>query len=78
MARPKTKTAHDSIYAYEKENYARVVLLVPKEAKDQIRALADAEGVSMNRYIVEALEQRSGLKLTLDNALPWMNSDTKK
>lgn len=72
------KTEYESKRAYEQRNYARVVLLVPKDAKEEIRALAKAEGVSVNRYILEAIEQRSGLHLTLDNALPWTNSENKK
>lgn len=79
MAKPKTKTAYESIREYEKANYAVYQLKFPKSAKEQLKALAAAEGQSLNRYILEAVEQRSGLKLTLDNALPWIStSETKK
>lgn len=63
---------------WEKKSYDKVLVRMPKGALEQIRAAADAAGVSVNRYILEALEARSGLKLTLDNALPWMNSETGK
>lgn len=63
---------------WEKKAYDKVLVRMPKGALEQIRAAADAAGVSVNRYILEALEARSGLKLTLDNALPWMNSETGK
>lgn len=62
-------------YEYAKKNYKRIPVMIPKESADKLKVLANAEGVSMNRYIVEALEEKSGLKLTLDNALPWIQKD---
>lgn len=59
-------------HEYEQRNYDRVNVLVPKGSREALKRLAEAEGVSLNRYMVEAVEQKSGLKLTLDNALPWM------
>lgn len=61
-----------AITEYEKNNYERITLKVQTGGKDAIKAAAEAAGVSVNRYILEAVEARSGLKLTLDNALPWM------
>lgn len=78
MARPKTKEAWQSNAEYVKKNYDTILLNMARGGKDQIRALADAEGVSVSRYILEAVEQRSGLKLTLDNALPWVQNSEKK
>lgn len=51
---------------WEKRNYDRSSLVLPKGALEQLKAAAAAEGESLNRYILIALEQRSGLKLTLD------------
>ncbi len=69
---PKYESTTRAITEYEKNNYERITLKVQAGAKDAIKAAADAAGVSINRYILEAVEQRSGLKLTLDNALPWI------
>lgn len=66
MARPKTKTQSQATNDYARRHYDSILLTMPKGAKDQIRALADEQGISVNRYIVEAVESRSGLKLTLD------------
>lgn len=78
MARPKTKTADESTREYKRKNYDTYLLQMQKGAREQIKAAAAAEGETLNRYILKAVEQRSGLKLTLDNALPWMNSEKKK
>jgi hypothetical protein len=78
MARPKTKSVYESRKEYAQKSYDRILLQMPKGARDQIAAKAAAAGISTSRYILEAVESRSGLKLTLDNALPWMNSENKK
>lgn len=77
MARPKTKTDYESNYEYRRKSYDVYQLSMPMGMREQLKALAAAEGKSLNRYILEAVESRSGLKLTLDNALPWI-SETKK
>lgn len=55
---------------YNNEKYERVSVVIPKGSKEGLKKLAAAEGESVNRYILEAVEQRSGLSLTLDNILP--------
>ena len=77
MPKAKTKSAYDYREEYAKKSYDRILLQMPKGARDQIAAKAAAAGVSTSRYILEAVESRSGLKLTLDNGLPWI-SETKK
>lgn len=57
---------------YQKQKYDSRNIRFPRGAIEQLTALAEAEGVSLNRYILEAVEQRSGLKLTLDGTLPWI------
>ena len=52
--------------AYNKRKYDAKTINMPKGAAAELAKLAAAEGVSVNRYILEAVEQRSGLKLTLD------------
>lgn len=72
MAKPKTKTATESNNDYKRRNYDTLLLQMPKGAKDQIKEIASAAGVSVSRYILEAVEEKCGLPLTLDNALPWI------
>ena len=62
-----------AIHKYRSEKYDQVNVQVPTGCREQLKALAAAEGMSLNRYILEAVEQRSGLKLTLDGELPWKN-----
>ena len=56
---------------YDLKNYDSILTKWPKGAKERLKALAEAEGVSVSRYIMEAVEQRSGQKFTLDGVLPW-------
>lgn len=58
-----------AIMRYRKKNYARLELLYPAEMKEELTAAAKAAGVSLSRYVLEAVELRSGLKLTLDKEL---------
>lgn len=51
---------------YEKKSYDKVLIRMPKGALEQLKAAAAAADESLNRYILKALEDRSGLKLTLD------------
>ena len=59
---------------YGAEHYFKILLRIPAEQREYLKAAADAAGVSVNRYILEAVEARNGLKLTLDNALPWIKN----
>ena len=73
MARPKTKTAAQANNDYIRANYDRLLLQMPKGSKEALATLAAEQGESISRYILKAVEARSGLKLTLDNALPWID-----
>ena len=55
---------------YDEKTYDRKLIIVPKGTLEQLKTAAEAEGVSLNRYILEALEEKSGLKLTLDGDFP--------
>lgn len=55
---------------YRGRNYSRIEVMVLKDKKPELKALSDAAGVSLNRYILQAVEKVSGLSLTLDNELP--------
>lgn len=43
---------------WNKENYDRIEIVVPKGKKDQIKTAADACGESVNSYINKAVEER--------------------
>ena len=60
------KATNDSI----KKNYDRVSVVIPAGCRDRLRQLAEAAGVSVNRYILEAVEARAGVPLTLGDDLP--------
>lgn len=78
MAKPKTKTHAQSVNEYARRNYDSLLLSMPKGAKALLKAKADEEGVSVSRYILESVEQRSGLILTLDKGLPWISENKKQ
>ena len=46
------------IQEYNKQNYDRVNLILPKGEKEKIKALAKKNGESINKYIITAIEQR--------------------
>ena len=52
--------------AYNQRKYDRKTIMMPKGMAEQLTKKAAAENKSLNRYILEAVEQKSGLKLTLD------------
>lgn len=51
---------------YQKQNYYRAVALIPKEKAREVKALADAKGLSVSQLIVEALETCYKLNLSKD------------
>lgn len=51
---------------YVKRAYDQYTIQMPRGLKEKIKSIATAEGKSVNRYILEAVEAKSGLKLTLD------------
>ena len=72
---PKYESQNKALQNYAKQNYERLIIQVPKGMKEEIKKQADAAGTSINRYVLEAVEQRSGLKLTLDGVLPWKKTE---
>ena len=63
---------------FKQKRYDRFLMQVPKGAKEKIKKYAEAEGMSMNRYILEAVSDRCGERLTLDKELPWKNKEEAK
>lgn len=43
---------------YNKQKYDRTTIMTPKGKKDQIRAAAKAAGMSMNEFIVAAIDEK--------------------
>lgn len=52
------KTSTASKNKWNKENYDRVALIIPKGQKGVWQAAAEAEGVSLNQFIKEAVETK--------------------
>ena len=59
-----------AIRAYKAANYDRLELSLPRGAKSQLKEISRAAGVSLNRYILEAVEARAGIPLALGEDLP--------
>lgn len=63
-------TSYKSVNKYRKKNYDRLEVILPAGSKDQLKQLAAAAGVTVSRYIVEAIEARTGLSLQLGDVPP--------
>ncbi len=58
---PTTKAGQKAVNKYIAKAYDRVNLVLKKDTsptKDEVQAAADAEGVSLNAYIVMAINQQ--------------------
>ena len=58
---PTTKAGQKAVNKYIAKAYNRVNLVLKKDTsptKDEVQAAADAEGVSLNAYIVAAISQQ--------------------
>ena len=49
---------------YNRENYFKVALRIPKEKKEMLQELAKLEKVSVNKLIINAIEQFYGVDLS--------------
>lgn len=47
---------------YNKENYDRIALLVNKGKKDIYKKQAESEGLSLNKWITQILDEKIGLE----------------
>jgi predicted HicB family RNase H-like nuclease len=54
------------INEYNKENYFKVALRIPKEKRDVLQQLAKEHGISVNKLITSAVEQTYGISLSKD------------
>ena len=55
---PVSKSQQKAVHKYVKANYDRIELTVPKGQKDIIKAHAEAQGESVNQYIITSINQR--------------------
>lgn len=68
----RSKVSTKAVNNYVARNYERISVVIPKGTKDQLKQAADRNGQSLNRYILECVEQRSGLDLTLDSSKSFL------
>lgn len=54
------KTSNASKAKYNEKSYDRISLAVVKGRKDEIKAAAEAEGMSINAFIAAAIDVRLG------------------
>lgn len=55
---PVSKAQQRAVTKYMKENYDEIKVRVPKGKKELIQAHAAAEGLSVNAWIGEAIEEK--------------------
>ncbi len=58
---------YEVINQYNRENYFKVALRIPKDKKDVLQALAKKEKISVNKLIINAIEKEYGIKLSKDD-----------
>jgi predicted HicB family RNase H-like nuclease len=56
------KTSSTSKNKYNNKAYDRIPVTVPKGHKEEIKAAADKKGVSVNRFICDAIAKAMGAK----------------
>lgn len=62
MARPKSEEFNQIKYQHEynKKNYDRIEITVPKGRKAVIKEAAQAAGQSVNEFITQAIDEKMG------------------
>ena len=58
---------YEVINEYNKENYFKVALRIPKEHRDALQALAKEHDISVNKLIIKAIEKQYGISLKKDS-----------
>ncbi len=58
-----TKSAYDYINEYSQKNYAKISGLFPLDYKDKVQEIASERGMSVSRFVVEAVCEKAGLPL---------------
>lgn len=55
---------YEVINEYNRENYFKVALRIPKENKQMLQDLADAHDMSVNKLILNAIKKAYGVDLS--------------
>jgi len=55
---PVSKAQQKAVTKYVKEKYDRIMLTMPKGRRETIKAVADAQGESLNAFAVKAIDER--------------------
>ena len=58
MDKELTPNTTDYKKAFNKENYDRVILSIPKGEKEVIKEFAKAQGKSLNKFVYEAIREK--------------------
>lgn len=53
-----SKAQQKAVQKYVKNNYDRVVLTLPKGRREEVRGYADALDMSLNAFIIQAVEEK--------------------
>lgn len=53
-----SKAQMQAVSRYEAKNYDKVLLRMPKGRREEIKAAAEAEGMSLNAYIMAAINEK--------------------
>lgn len=57
---PASKAQQKAVAKYESNNYDKILIRVPKGKRDEYRSYAEKQGMSLNGFIVDAVEERIG------------------
>lgn len=52
------KTSYESTKKYQDKTYDRILLLLPKGTKEEIKKCADQHGLSVNAFIRDAIKDK--------------------
>jgi predicted HicB family RNase H-like nuclease len=55
---PASKAQQKAVTKYVKEKYDRIVVTMPKGKREMIKAVADAQGESLNGFVSKAVDER--------------------
>ena len=55
---------YEAINEYNRENYFKVALRIPKTHRDVLQELAEEYQISVNKLIINAIEKTYGIKLS--------------
>lgn len=57
-AKRKLEAQYNRQNEYNRRNYERVSVMLPTGEREKVRAAAKAQGLSLNAYIIEAIQEK--------------------